>query len=486
MPLPKKLPLFFLGTVATVSAWADATPTVSLDSLIGKDPAPLENSGAVTLSYAATVRKCLPSVVTVLAVKYEDPGGQIEPSSGSLDLGTGKKEPRMLEAKRGSGSGVILTKEGHIITNNHVVEDADTLHVRLAESQQDLEATLIGRDPLTDIALLKIAAFDLHPMSVSDSSTLQRGDVVLALGSPFGLEQTVTLGIVSATSRTMNFIKGGYEDFIQTDAPINPGNSGGALVDGLGRLVGINTAAYPGGGWRPANSIGFAVPANLALRVANDLQTRGHVVRGFVGLRWVDTEPQETAAFSLRNEHRLAKVIEIVASSPADTAGFAYGDIITGFNGANLPTTARLRFAVAALPPGSKATFDVLREGKKLSLECTLVESPTPAKSAPSAPASETRLTLRAGLEGVDIDHITRATQQIPVDIKGVLITKADEDGRPFAKVTPGDVITTLNGTNISDCRTLDEALKKLPPETPLMLKLWKKSGAGFAMIKRK
>jgi serine protease Do len=426
-------------------------------------------------------------VVTVLTVTYgtteETPPAQSP--AGHLDLGLKERFPRTLEARRSSGSGVILTDEGHLLTNHHVVEGVDTIHVRLANGQGDLEAKLLGSDPHTDIALLKIQGSDLTPIVVADSSALQRGDVVLALGSPFGLEQTATLGIVSATGRSVNLIRGGYEDFIQTDAPINPGNSGGALVDGKGRLVGINTAVYPGG-WSPANSIGFAVPANLALRVANDLFTLGHVVRGYVGLRWVETSEKESLAMAHRADHHLAKVTEIEAGGPADKAGFSYGDVIVGFNGMSLPTASRLRYAIATLSPGSQTRFEVMREGKALTLEATLSAAATP-RATPAPPmAKGSPLELREGLEVEDLTPAARAAGKIPVDVAGVLVIKAEEAGTPLAKIRPGDVITTVNGKPANNGEVLKKVLETLPGDAALMLRIWRTTGETFTMIKRK
>jgi serine protease Do len=456
-----------------------------LAKAIKVDATPLPPQEKIPLSYASVVEKCLPSVVTVLTVKYassNDPG-----TDNPFDLGD-KKTPPEPQPQRGSGSGVILTSQGYILTNNHVVEDRDDIRVRLTGEDRDWEARLIGRDPLTDVALLKIEAPNLQPITVGDSTTLRRGDVVLALGSPFGLEQTVTMGIVSATSRMLGFIRNGYEDFIQTDAPINPGNSGGALVDGLGRLVGVNTATYSGG-WSPAQGIGFAVPSSLALRVAGDLLRTGHVVRGYMGVQWAEVSEEEALRITGRTDLRPARIVAIEAGTPAEKAGFEGGDIVLSLNGHPTPSLAKARYAVATLLPGSKATFAVLRGKKQHTVEVTLIEVPGEySKNGAKGPQVEKKPSAEM-LKGVEVGSLTDAARvkfKVPSETQGVLVMKAEEDGKPMTRLSPGDVITAVNGEEIKEPESALRTTKDAPHGKSFMLRVWHKGAQGFVMLRKK
>jgi len=485
--------LHMLPLIVAASALAQAP--ADLLSQLQMDSAPLQNAGVVTLSYADAVQKSLPSVVTVLTVKHVNPDRSFRESRkiDPLDLIRKDKEtPVEVEPQRGGGSGVILTRDGYIITNNHVVDDVDTITVRMQGRKQDVTARLVGRDPLTDIALLKIETGDLKPMTIADSTLLKLGDVVLALGSPFGLEQTVTLGIVSGTGRSMNFIKEGYEDFIQTDAPINPGNSGGALVDGTGRLVGINTAVYPGG-WAPVNSIGFAVPVNLALRVAGDLLAHGHVRRGHLGVRWDEAGKEAAPLITGRQDVRPAEVMTIEAGSPADLAGFAAGDLILSLNGKPAGSLDRIRYGIATLAPGSKARIDVQRGKERVTLEAVLVEAPVPASEKKTgarlvgeATRAEESAILQEGLEVGLLTNTLRQENSIPASVAGALVTKALEDGRPMLKIPEGSIIIAVNGKAVRDTGEVKKHFDQASPGSALMLRIWRPEGERFARVLRK
>lgn len=474
------------ASLALTGAWGEPP---DLAKAIKLDPTPLPAQEKLPLSYASVVEKCLPSVVTVLTVKYVDPSeAGLASAENPFDLAGDKKNPREPQPRRGSGSGVILTAQGYILTNNHVVEDADTIRVRVAGEERDWEAKLIGRDPLTDVALLKIEAPNLQPITVADSTILRRGDVVLALGSPFGLEQTVTMGIVSATSRMLGFIRNGYEDFIQTDAPINPGNSGGALVDGMGRLVGINTATYSGG-WSPAQGIGFAVPANLALRVAGDLLRFGHVVRGYMGVQWTEVSEEEALKITGRPDVRPARIVAIEAGTPAEKAGFEGGDIILSLNGHPTPSLARARYAVATLLPGSRATFTVQRGKEQRTVELILIEVPGAwVKNNEGGPPAEKKSDIEVlkGLKVAPLTNATRAEFKIPAETQGVLVTHAEDDGKPMARPAPGDVITAINGDDVKGPERILEITKDAPLGKSFMLKIWHKGAQGFVMLRKK
>jgi serine protease Do len=478
--------LIFIAWPLVAALTCHGAPPPALKDQIQADMTRIAEVGTVALSYATVVEKVQPSVVTVLVTRYPRPAElsafeRALSERNELDLESGKGESSEMEPSRGGGSGVILTTEGHILTNNHVVEEADVIVVRVPGRTEEYRATLAGRDPLTDVALLKVEAKGLQPITVTDSSAVRAGDVVLALGSPFGLEQTVTLGIVSATGRTLNFIRGGYEDFIQTDAPINPGNSGGALVDGHGRLIGINTAVYPGG-MRPANSIGFAVPANLALRIANDLQGRGHAVRGFMGARFVAVSAQEALKLTGREDQAPGKILELNADSPADKAGLLAGDVIVKLNGRDTPSVARLRYGIATLVPGTNADFTVLRDGKPLTMTVTLEEMPEQDTSVPAVPGG---MLLQAGLMVGTVTNQARFANSLPGDMKGTLVITAEVDGKPAAKILPGDILLQINVVATPDPQAARAQLQGAKSGQTLLLRLWRNGAERFATLKK-
>ncbi|MFQ5894025.1 MAG: Do family serine endopeptidase, partial [Nitrospinota bacterium] len=262
------------------------------------------------------------------------------------------------------GSGIIYDKEGYIITNNHVVERASEIKVKLHDGDE-YDAKVIGTDPKTDLALIKIEADQALPtLTLGDSDALQVGEWVVAIGNPFGLEHTVTVGVVSAMGRVIG--TGPYDDFIQTDASINPGNSGGPLLNTDGEVVGINTAIVAAG-----QGIGFAIPSNITRQVIEDLRTKGSVVRGWLGVVVQRMSPELAESFGLE-EHTGALVAEVIDESPAEKAGIKRGDIITKFNDTEIKTMDVLPRNVAATQPGTKASVTLLRNGKKKTVTVTI------------------------------------------------------------------------------------------------------------------
>lgn len=473
--------LFIGGIIA--GRGAEAPPTLS--SQIQRNTDRLDNAGAITLSYADVVARVQPCVVTVLTTRFvrpRDPDTTDGSDRGDLNLEMRREVHDTLQPDEGGGSGVVITKAGHILTNYHVVTGASKIRVRLPDGSSDLIASLVGHDPLTDVAVLKVEA-ELSPIIIADSNFVRPGDVVLALGSPFGLEQTVTLGIVSATGRTMNFIRGGYEDYIQTDAPINPGNSGGALVDGRGRLIGINTAVYSGG-WSAVNSIGFAVPVNLALRVANDLMLHGHVVRGFLGVRLVEVDEAQARALGGRPDLRAGKVSEIEAGSPADTAGVIAGDVILQLNGSATRTLTQLRHGIATLLPGVKVELGIVRGGNRMTLSATLGKMPGNAL-AEAAPFQPGNIELQSGLEVTALNDVARFAGKVPATTAGVLVARAEADGKIITGLLVGDVLLEINGTRLTTPDEARNAFRGVPQGQAVFLRVWRSGGERFATIKK-
>ena len=311
-------------------------------------PAAIERREAIP-SYSAAAKKAIPSVVNV----YASTQGRRSPLG---EQGGG----------RGLGSGVVVSNDGFILTNNHVVDGAQTVMVAVAEGKPS-PARVVGTDPETDLAVLKIDARELQPIEIGDSDTVQIGDVVLAIGNPFGVGQTVTQGIVSGTGRNRMGINT-FENFIQTDAAINPGNSGGALVDGAGRLIGINTAILsPSGG---SLGIGFAIPVRTAAEVMKQLIEEGRVTRGWIGVQAQDMTPELARAVGIKATSG-ALLARLVRGGPADKGGLRPGDVVVAVDGKKVGDTRDLINYTAAAKPGAPLEFTVTREGsqQKVRLE---------------------------------------------------------------------------------------------------------------------
>ena len=327
----------------------------------GAAPASVDRREA-TPSYSAAALRALPSVVNVYAVKAPP---------RRLPRGVSPFAEPDEEPGGGLGSGVVMSADGYVLTNNHVIEGAGAIAVALGEGKP-APARVIGTDPETDLAVLKIEAADLKAIALGDSEALQVGDVVLAIGNPFGVGQTVTQGVISATGRNRVGINT-FENFLQTDAAINPGNSGGALVDAAGRLVGINTAILsPSGG---SLGIGFAIPVRTATDVMGQLIKDGRVARGWLGVDAEDLTPQLAGALGLRASAG-AVIARMLRDGPADRAGLRPGDVITGLDGKPIEDSRELVNRTAALKPGTQAEFRILRGGKELRLRVELGRRP--------------------------------------------------------------------------------------------------------------
>ena len=327
------------------------------------------------------------------------------------------------ERERGLGSGVIVSEDGYILTNRHVVETADEITVRLS-NQKEYKAKKIGADPGTDIAVLKIDAKELPVLPFADSDKARVGDLVLAVGNPFGLTQTVTMGIVSGLGRGgMGIVD--YENFIQTDASINPGNSGGALVDMSSRLLGINTAIFSRTGGN--QGIGFAVPSNLAQEIFKSIRTSGRVIRGYLGTVIQPVTPDLAAAFNLK-EPTGALVSDVAPGSPAEKGGLQPGDVIIGFDGKKVEGPRELRLLVGALPPGKKAVLKLLRNGQEKELTVELGELPQKEAAISSNGDATPGDSILEGMRVTDLDDESREALQVPASLQGALIAEIDPD----------------------------------------------------------
>jgi serine protease DegS len=355
-----------------------AAALLAMQLLVDPDPRPqpasnpeIQHSGPV--SYADAVSRAVPAVVNIFTTKVSVESRHrlfLDPLLKRFFDDRFSVEPR--ESRQTSlGSGVIINREGFILTNHHVVEGADEIRVVLSNGRT-LEASIAGTDPDSDLAVVRAAVDDLPAITVGDSERLRVGDVVLAIGNPFGVGQTVTMGIVSATGRDQLGINT-FENFIQTDAAINPGNSGGALINAYGELVGINTAIFSKAGG--SDGIGFAIPIALAKGVMDQILTQGHVVRGWLGIAGQDITPQLQESFGLQ-QIRGVLVSGVLEDGPADQAGILPGDIITRI-GNRVPSNSQdILDIVAGLSPGSQVTIHCWRGDETVALQATIGERP--------------------------------------------------------------------------------------------------------------
>lgn len=400
--------------------------------------------------------KVLPSVVNISSTKKVKMG----PSPFSRDpffrdfFGGGVPQERI---QRALGSGVIVSRDGYIVTNNHVVGGADDVEVRLSD-ERVFPAKIIGTDPKSDLAVIKIDAGNLPVIRVGDSSKLRVGNFVLAVGNPFGLEGTVTHGIISALGRTGLNIGVDYENFIQTDAPINPGNSGGALVNTNGELIGINTAILSGSGTNVG--IGFAIPANLAMNIVRSIEKTGKVVRGWLGVTVQEVTPQIAKAMGLEIP-RGALVAEVSKDSPAGRAGIRQGDIITAINAVEVKDASSIRLLVSEILPGTKVPIRVVREGKVMTFNVTMGD-------LAKAEVPELKFTVKDNrfLGGAVVANLTppaREALQVGTNIQGVVVIGV-ENGSAAASmgVRPGDVIVEINGMKTGSMAEFKQALGKM------------------------
>ncbi len=367
------------------------------------------------------------------------------------------------------GSGVIVDAgRGLVLTNNHVVANATQITVQLEDGRK-FEANVVGTDPETDVAVIEILAENLIDIPLADSDVLRRGDFVVAIGNPFGLEHTVTSGIVSALGRSGLGI-GGFEDYIQTDASINLGNSGGALVNLRGELIGINTAIFSQSGG--SVGIGFAIPANMAKQVMEQLVAHGEVKRGFLGVRWQDLGPELAEAFGVQVGSG-AVIVDIQMDSPADKAGVRAGDIVTAVNGKRVHNAADVRNRIGLLPVGESVQLDILRDGKIKQLIAE-VASPEAAGSQPHL--SNPRLV------GASFDEIDKRSPMFG-RVKGAMVAGVERGSNVWrAGLREGDVITSVNRRSVANFREFRNEVNRT--KGPLLFRVQRGNSAAFIVLR--
>jgi serine protease Do len=433
---------------------------------------------AVGQSFAPLAAKLTPSVVNVKVTKIEKTGMQLPqgPDGPFGDFfghffGNGHQFPQD-QPVHGAGSGVIINKDGTILTNNHVVEGAKEVTVTLAD-QREIKANIVGRDPKTDLAVLKIdPAKDVTPATMGDSNQLKVGDWVLAIGNPFGLSETVTSGIVSAKGRIIG--AGPYDDFIQTDASINPGNSGGPLFNMQGELVGINTAIIPNG-----QGIGFAIPINTAKPLIPQLVSNGKVTRGYLGVNIQTITPELAAALKLQTT-KGALVADVVAGSPAEKAGIKRGDIIVSFDGKAVKDSHDLPTMVAATPVGDEATVTVLRKGEESRMQVKLTKL-EPDRTASEEPGGESQ-----GKLGFMLENITPQVARrfgLVADHGALVVGVKPGSPADRASIQEGDIILEVNHKPVESVDEVKEQVARVGDKTPLLLLVQREQGKLYVAI---
>ena len=372
--------------------------------------------------------------------------------------------------QRGLGSGVVVASDGYILTNNHVVDGADQVQVELTDGRS-FKAKVIGTDKPSDLAVVKIDASDLHPLALGNSDSVQVGDVVLAVGNPLGIGQTVTMGIISAKGRSTSTGNGSYEDFLQTDAPINHGNSGGALVNTKGELVGINSQILSDGG-EGNIGIGFAIPANMARHVMDDLRKDGKVHRSQLGVTVQPVTSEMAQSLGLKQVGG-AIVSSVSPGSAAERAGIKQGDVIESFNGQELHDYNALRNHVADSTPGSSATVKIVRDGSEKTLTVKLDEA-SPDKAARNSRNGDDQSADDKASLGISVAPLTpevAARIGVAKNAKGLVIEDVNPDGRAAdANLQAGDVIEQVNRRPVQTVDELRNAVKEAGNKPVLLL----------------
>jgi len=463
---------FFLAGIS-VSGMLDRTSRAETDpdaihSRIGSEQT------VISSPFTALAEKCTPSVVNVKVTKVEKAGlGEMQ--IPGFPFGDFFNHPRFPQDRtvQGAGSGVIISRDGYILTNNHVVEGAKELTVTLAD-KGEFKAQVVGEDPKTDIAIVKIdAGENLPAASIGDSDQIKVGDWVLAIGNPFGLSHTVTSGIVSAKGRVIG--AGPYDDFIQTDASINPGNSGGPLLNMKGEVIGINTAIMPEG-----QGIGFAIPINTAKTLIPQLEANGEVTRGYLGVNIQSIDPDLSRALKLE-QSKGALVAEVVPGGPADKARIKAGDVIVSFDGKPVHDSHDLPAMVAAATIGGEVPITLVRNGKEIKIAAVIAKL-----ESGGSRLAESKLPAQGkwGLQLQDINP--EIARQLGLEDDHGVVVAGVQPGSPAyrASIQPGDVILEVNRQTVKSANDLKEKIAKAKDSDALLLLVKNAHGSRYVVLK--
>lgn len=450
------------------------------------DSTPLSASEDRMLSFSPIVKAVAPSVVKIVgrsdAKEFESRGAPTPfddpmfrrffgPMVPGMEDGRALRQP----PRSGLGSGVIVSSDGYVLTNNHVVEGFDKLQVTLADGRE-LSAKVIGRDEKTDLAVIKMDGADFPAITFADSDQVEVGDRVLAVGNPFGIGQTVTTGIVSATGRAVS-LGLDYEDFIQTDAAINPGNSGGALVDMQGRLIGVNTAILSrSGGFQ---GIGLAIPSGLSRSVMDSLVQFGRVTRGFLGVSIQTITPDLAEAFKLESTKGVV-VTDIEPGSPASKSELKRDDVLLRFNGVEITDARRLKFAVAEVRPGTEVSMEVSRDGELETINLTVGNMPGETDVASANASSQGVLNSVAV---TDLSPSIRREFNIPSSVEGAVVSDVDPGSAAAeAGLRPGDVIQEINRKPVASAKEAVDMTAEFG-DGKTLLRLWSRGGTHYLVV---
>ncbi len=453
----------------TIPANADRPPEPA--------PAPQETAASFGVpNFVTLADQVIPSVVSVYSREISEPGTRrgmpndpfhffFGPRMGP-DQEEGQEQEPMV--RRSSGSGFFISATGELLTNNHVIEDADKIEVQLSDGTR-YEVTVVGRDPATDVALLRVTEpdRDFPYLALGDAEQLRVGEWVMAAGNPLNMDHTVTVGVVSAKGRVLGLSDSSFENFIQTDAAINFGNSGGPLVNLRGEVVGINTAINARG-----QNLGFAVPINTAHQILTQLRERGRVVRGYLGIMVGPVDQKTAEAFGLKSRDG-AFVQEVLKDHAADKGGLRAGDVVVDIDGASVVDTRDLIDTVSAMPPDTKINLGVMRDGRYQKLTVTLEERLREGEEIEPAMGEEDddETAERVGVSVAELDSRTRQFYGLDDDLEGVVITRV----RPMSpageeRLSRGDVITEANGRAVSSIDDLITEVNRVDKEGYLRL----------------
>lgn len=466
---------------------------LSVTLLIAAAPASAAVSGQLP-DFTRVVEATGPAVVNISTTQKAKPqqgngmphGGRIPPGMEGTPFDElfrrffEENRDREQEDARSLGSGFIISKDGYILTNNHVVDGADEIIVRLND-RRELEAKVIGSDKRSDVALLKVKANDLPVVKIGDSKKLKVGEWVLAIGSPFDFDHSVTAGIVSALGR--NLPNENYVPFIQTDVAINPGNSGGPLFNLDGEVVGINSQIYSRtGGFM---GLSFTIPIDLAMDVVDQIKSGGHVTRGWLGVLIQDVTRELAQSLGM-DKPEGALVSQVLPDSPAEKAKLKVGDVIVEFNGRNVPTSAALPPMVGVTPINKPVKVKVIREGKPLMLSVTIGELP-PEEEMASANGDQSKGSgVEEGRLKLRLDNLTAAQRKelgLP-SMQGVVVTQVNDGPARDAGIHEGDVVMMINNVKVSDTKQFHDVVAALPAGKPVAVLLQRRDGAVFLALK--
>jgi serine protease Do len=470
------------GTSRTNAAPNDKTPRPPL--VLQIDRAPVDRDAPLRVSFASVAKRAEASVVYISSTRRVRTNDMSQLFNDPIFRhffgapGQGQGGGNRFQKEESLGSGIIVSSDGYVLTNNHVVEGADQVTVKFADNQKEYKAKVLGRDADADVAVLKINASGLHAAILGDSDQLQVGDTVLAIGDPFGVGMTVTHGIVSALGRNNLQIEQ-YEDFIQTDAAINPGNSGGALLDVQGRVVGINTAILSRSGG--SAGIGFAIPINLVRSIADQLIRTGKVQRGFLGVRLQEITPDLAQEFGTTSG---ALVADVSPNTPAEKAGLKSGDVITKVNGKPITDPSQLSLMISEMAPGAVVHVDYLRGKSALTADIKLGERPSGnLNNGKNSGAQGNDTGVLNGVTVGDITQDIRDELSLPAGLHGAVITDVTPDSASAqAGLQKGDVILQLDHR---DVHSADEAVK-LSEEIKgpkVLVRIWRNGASQFVVV---